>query len=190
MNSENLIPIVVVFAVIVIAGAVVLYSNQRKRRDKLKRKFGPEYDYLVDKEGDERKVEQTLSEREKKVKQLKINPLDESTRERYSQEWREVQSRFVDDPSGSIDHANRLITEVMIARGFPVEDFEQRAADLSVLYPEFVPNYRNAYEIAMRHQKDNVSTEELRQAMVYYHSLFAELLETNQAKEREMELTK
>jgi hypothetical protein len=97
----------------------------------------------------------------------------------------DIQTKFVDDPKGAVDQANRLITEVMVACGFPVEDFEKRAADLSVMYPEFVPNYRQANAISAKNQNDATSTEELRQAMVYYHDLFDELLGTEQTRELE-----
>lgn len=185
MNSNNLTPLVIII-VIVIAAIVIWFAMRKNRSDQLRNKFGPEYDYTIEKEGDARKAELALEERQKRVEKLQIRPLAEDARRRYSDEWLQIQSDFVDDPKSAVDQANRLITEVMIARGFPVADFEQRAADLSVLYPQFVPDYRNAYSIAMRNQTDGTSTEDLRQAMVYYHSLFAELLETERTKELEM----
>jgi hypothetical protein len=118
---------------------------------------------------------------------MELRDLNENARDRYHEEWIEIQAGFVDDPSKSVAEANRLITEVMIARGFPVADFEQRAADLSVLYPDFVSNYRNAHAIAMKNQNYETSTEDLRQAMVYYRSLFEELLGTVDVKEVEAE---
>ncbi len=127
-------------------------------------------------------VEETLSEREKRVSKLDIRVLDENERDRYQGEWVEIQAHFVDNPSKSVDDCNRLITEVMVTRGFPVADFEQRAADLSVMYPDFVPNYRSAYAIALKNKRNETTTEELRQAMIYYHSLFDELLGTTNGK--------
>lgn len=174
MSTETLMVILVAVAVVVAGAAVV--SSRQSRSKHLREKFGPEYDYTLEKVGDKRTVEETLAERENRIKKLNIRALDANERERYRRDWSEVQADFVDDPSKSIEAANRLITEVMVARGFPVADFDQRAADLSVLYPEFVPNYRSAYDIAMKNQNNGATTEELRQGMVYYRSMFAELL--------------
>lgn len=184
MNSNILIPIIIV-AIVAIVALVILFANRKRHSDDLRQKFGPEYDYAIKKEGDTRKAELDLEEREKRVNELKIHALEGNLRDRYNTEWMEIQTKFVDDPKEAVNHANRLITEVMVARGFPVEDFEQRAADLSVLYPEFVPNYRNAYSIVNRNQNDGTSTEDLRQAMVDYHSLFDELLGIEPTRELE-----
>jgi hypothetical protein len=175
--------IVAVVLIVVILG--VLSAMRRGSSQKLREKFGPEYDLTMEKVGDKRTTEETLKEREKRVNQLDIRALDEHARDRYHGEWIKIQTDFVDNPSKSVEEANRLITEVMVGRGFPVADFEQRAADLSVLYPNFVPNYRNAYAIALKNQRNEASTEELRQAMVYYHSLYEELLGTVETKEKE-----
>lgn len=121
-------------------------------------------------------AEETLAEREKRVNELAIRDLEPDKRDRYHTEWIEVQADFVDEPSESVEAANRLITEVMIARGFPLADFEQRAADISVVYPDFVSNYRSAHTIAEKNQRNEASTEELRQAMVYYRTVVEELL--------------
>lgn len=178
MNTETLIPILIAAAVLIVISLLILVAVQKGRSQRLRHKFGPEYNYTLEKTGDRRAAEEALAEREKRVNELEIRPLNEDERVRYHGEWLEIQAKFVDNPSKSVEEANRLITEVMIARGFPVADFEQRAADLSVIYPDFVPNYRNAYDIAMRNQADGASTEELRQAMVYYRSMFEELLGT------------
>jgi hypothetical protein len=185
MNPEILNLILIGIAVVVLAGLGVWFAIPRKRSQKLREKFGPEYDYTMKKEGDQRAAEAALREREKRVSALEIRELDSEQWDRYVQEWTEVQAAFVDDPSKAVEQANRLITEVMIARGFPVADFEQRAADLSVLYPNFVPNYRQAYAIAKKNQEKGASTEELRQAMVNYHSLFEELLGLTEVKKEQ-----
>jgi FtsZ-interacting cell division protein ZipA len=185
MNSNILIPIIIVVAVIILAIVIAGMMRRKKHSDQLRNKFGPEYDYAIKTERDARKAEQSLEEREKHVSELKIHSLDENLRSQYSAEWMDIQTKFVDDPKGAVNQANRLITEVMVARGFPVEDFEQRAADLSVLYPEFVPNYRNAYAISSKNENDENSTEDLRQAMVYYHEMFDELLGTEPTREME-----
>ena len=178
MNIQTLIPILAVLAVLIAAGLIVRLTSLRMRSLRLKRKFGPEYDYTVEKVGDRRTAEADLKEREKRVVKLDIHELNDHERDRYHGEWTEIQADFVDDPAKSIERANRLITEVMIARGFPVADFEQRAADLSVLYPNFAPKYRQANEIVVKNQDGSASTEDLRQAMISYHSLFDQLLGT------------
>ncbi len=186
MNTETLIPILIAVAALIAASLLAWLAIRRWRSQKLRGKFGPEYDYTIEKVGDRRAAEETLAEREKRVSKLEIRALHDDEIERYHREWVEIQADFVDDPSKSVEDANRLITEVMIARGFPVADFEQRAADLSVMYPEFVPNYRSAYDIALTNQRNGASTEELRQAMVYYRSLFKELLGTVEVNEVEV----
>lgn len=188
MNIQTLLPYLIVAAVVIVAALGIIYAISRIRSQQLRKKFGPEYDYTLQKEGDPHKTEQTLTEREKRVVSLDIHPLEENAKDRYNEEWMEIQAYFVDDPKKSVEQANRLITEIMIARGFPVADFEQRAADLSVLYPNIVPNYRNAYAIAMKSQNEEISTEELRQAIVYYHSLLGELLGPVQIKEKQLEM--
>jgi hypothetical protein len=185
VNTQTVILILILAAVLIAASLVVLVAIRRWRSQKLRQKFGPEYDYTMEKVGDRRAVEETLAEREKRVSKLEIRALSEEQRVRYHGDWIGIQANFVDNPSEAVEEANRLITEVMIARGFPVENFDQRAEDLSVMYPDFVSDYRNAYIIAMRNQEDGTSTEELRQAMVYYRSLFEELLGTGEVKEVE-----
>jgi hypothetical protein len=186
VNTETLFSILIAAAVLIVAGLLILIAIRRWRSQKLRQKFGPEYDYTMEKVGDRRTAEETLAEREKRVSKLEIRALNKEQKVRYHGDWIEIQANFVDNHSKSIEEANQLITEVMIARGFPVANFEQRAEDLSVMYPDFVSNYRNAYDIAMRNQHDGTSTEELRQAMVYYHSLFEELLGTNEVTEVEV----
>ena len=179
MRPEILILIVIAVAVLAAAALITWFALSRWRSKKLHDKFGSEYDYTLEKAGDQRTAERTLVEREKRVNQLNIHTLDENERDRYQGDWLQIQADFVDDPSKSVKDADRLITEVMIARGFPVADFEQRAEDLSVLYPESVSNYRNAHTIATNNGGNGshgTSTEDLRQAMVVYHSLFEVLV--------------
>jgi hypothetical protein len=188
MNTQILIPILAAVAVLIAIGLIVWLILLNTRSWRLKKKFGPEYSYTLEKMGDRRSAESSLQEREKRVVKLDIHPLNEHEKERYHTEWTGIQASFVDDPAQSVEKANRLITEVMIARGFPVSDFEQRAADLSVLYPNFAPLYRQANSIATRNKdSDSVSTEELRKAMVNYHSLFDQLLGTVHPTEPEKE---
>jgi hypothetical protein len=184
MNTLILV-LILLGAVLLLAAGLIAWLVIRARRSvKLREKFGPEYDYTMQITGDKRAAEETLAEREKRVKKLAIQTLDPDKLNQYKIEWGEIQTDFVDKPTASVEKANRLITEVMVARGFPVEDFEQRVADISVLYPEFVSNYRNAHAIALASQHDGVSTEDLRQAMIYYRSLFEVLLETEGNQEK------
>ena len=128
--------------------------------------------------GDEKKAQAELDSRQKHVDALAIRPLSARQREHYLAEWAAVQSKFVDEPGQAIVDADRLIMEVMQLRAYPVSDFEQRAADISVNYPALVTNYRAARVIALKNEQHQADTEELRQAMIYYRSLFEELLGT------------
>lgn len=175
--DQNQMLVVLVIVIAVIAIAVVSYFASRKRRsEKLKERFGPEYDRVVKQEGDARKAEGVLEFREKRREKFKLRPLSETDRASFSTRWNEVQARFVDDPRGAVTVADSLVTEVMQNRGYPIGEFEQRAADLSVDYPVIVDNYRAAHDIALRHNAGKASTEDLRQAMVHYRMLFQELL--------------
>ena len=177
MNATYII--IPVVLLLVILGAIFgLVLARRRRSEQLKDQFGPEYDHTVQSMGDEKKAQTELNERQKHVEALDIRPLSVDERERYLADWTAVQSKFVDDPGQAVVDADRLIIEVMQLRAYPVSDFEQRAADISVNYPALVSNYRAAREIAIKNRDNLADTEELRQAMVYYKSLFEELLET------------
>jgi hypothetical protein len=171
-------------AVLVIA-AVAVWLYMRKRRSTtaaLRQKFGPEYDRAVLVHGS--KAEAKLADRGKRVELLNIRDLDPMERERYSTQWQSIQSRFVDSPKGAVAEADDLVSSVMKVRGYPVSDFEQRAADISVDHPRVVENYRSAHAIALRVGKDQATTEELRTAMIHYRSLFEELVQVTVAVER------
>ena len=181
MNLNLLDPklIALVAAVIVIV-AVLAWLYVRKRRsttEDLRQKFGPEYDRAVLKHGSERKAQSKLEDRAKRVEKLNIRELDPTEHERFSKRWGAVQSRFVDSPKGAVAEADDLVSSVMKARGYPVSDFDQRAADISVDHPRVVENYRTAHEIALRLGKDAATTEDLRTAMIHYRSLFEELVQ-------------
>jgi cytoskeletal protein RodZ len=171
--------LIAIAAVIVLA--VVLWGALRGRRTRtLKESFGPEYDRTVADAPSKREAEAELDERRKRREQLDVKPLSPEARDRHAEAWRTVQARFVDDPGGAVAEADVLIQQVMRERGYPVEDFEQRAADVSVDHPEVVSNYRAAHGISVAHERERATTEDLRQAMVHYRSLFAELLETRE----------
>ena len=175
MNTTALVVLAVV--VVVIAVGVFLYIR-RRRSDNLRKQFGPEYKRAVDQYGDQRKAEVALAAREERVRKLHIRGLTADEQSRFSDTWKRTQARFVDEPSRAVSEADGLVKELMQARGYPVGDFEQRAADISVDHPNVVTNYRAAREIAVRNKSGKATTEDLRQAMVHYRSLFEELLET------------
>jgi len=171
--------VIAVAAVVVLA--LVLWSALRARRTRtLQQGFGPEYDRTVADAPSKREAEAELSERQKRREELDIRPLDAAARERYAEAWQVTQARFVDEPGGAIAEADVLIQQVMRERGYPVEDFDQRAADVSVDHPEVVNNYRAAHGISIAHERERATTEDLRRAMVHYRSLFDELLESRQ----------
>ena len=176
--TTNLDPKVVALIVIgIIAVLLIIWAVMRqRRRANLKERYGPEYERIARESGTS-KAETTLLERQKRVEKFNLRTLPVDERERFVTHWRGVQSRFVDDPKGAVGQADQLVDQVMRARGYPMTDFEQRAADISVTHPHVVSNYRAAHQIALRHQQGQATTEDLRQAMIYYRSLFDDLLE-------------
>ncbi|HLB93453.1 MAG TPA: hypothetical protein VJK27_14015 [Terriglobales bacterium] len=171
--------------ILVIAILVWLYVQKRRSTTAdLRQKFGPEYERAVLKHGSERKAEATLVDRQQRVEKLNIRPLDPMEYERFLKRWESVQSRFVDSPKGAVAEADDLVSALMKARGYPVSDFDQRAADISVDHPRVVENYRSAHEIALRVGKDAATTEDLRTAMIHYRSLFEELVQAPTIVER------
>ena len=173
--------LVLAIAVIVIV-AVLWLAMSRRRSQQLRDRFGPEYEHAVRTEKNVRRAEATLEARAKRVDALHIRPLSPEDSTRFDATWRGVQARFVDDPKGAVTEADRLVGEVMAARGYPLGDFEQRVADISVDHPDVVMNYRAAREIALVHARGQASTEDLRQAMVHYRALFSDLLETGDTR--------
>jgi hypothetical protein len=182
VDNQLLVALLIVAAVLFLI--LVWISLRRRRGVKLRQRFGPEYERAVAEHGDRRQAESALEARERRVKELDIRSLSSSDRERFAQSWRSVQAQFVDDPGGAIQEADRLVGELMRGRGYPVGDFEERAADISVDHPHVIENYRAAHDIALRQHRAQADTEDLRKAMVHYRSLFEELLETT-ATERE-----
>jgi hypothetical protein len=171
--------------ILIVAAFAWLYVRKRRSTSAdLRQKFGPEYERAVLAHGSERKAEAKLADREKRVEKLNVRDLDPLEHDDFSKRWAAVQSRFVDSPKGAVAEADDLISSVMKARGYPVSDFDQRAADISVDHPRVVENYRSAHEIALRVGKDQASTEELRTAMIHYRDLFEELVQTPVAVER------
>ena len=175
MDQTTIIYVVaaVVAAVIVIA---VLLMLRKRRTDRLRAHFGPEYDHAMLETGRRGKAETSLREREKRVDKLTIRPLTATERDFYLASWDKVQAQFVDDPGGSVIQADQLLGVVMSTSGYSVADFEQRAADVSVEHPLVVEHYRAGHEVAVRHQSGLAATEDLRQAMIHYRTLFNELV--------------
>jgi hypothetical protein len=178
VDATYLILIIAVVALVIAGGLYILVRARRKRSERLHDQLGPEYDRTVQAMGSEKKAQTELEERRKRVAALGIRALSATERASYLADWTAVQSKFVDEPGQAIVDADRLIVQVMQARAYPVSDFEQRAADLSVTYPALVSDYRAAREIAVKNEQHQADTEELRQAMIHYRSLFEELLGT------------
>jgi hypothetical protein len=181
--DTNLILIgVVVLALLVVAGWLIL---RKKETQTLEKRFGPEYDRAVDELGSRTKAEAELKARQKRVEQLHIVPLAPADASRFSEAWRALQGRFVDNPKGVLAEADQLVRDLMQKRGYPMGDFDRRAADISVDHPAVVDHYRAAHEIAMRDSRGEVDTEGMRQAVIHYRALFAELLEVEPPRTQE-----
>jgi hypothetical protein len=165
---------------VIAAGVVVWYVSQeraKRRTTGLRNRFGTEYDRVVGSSESKGEAESELERREERREELDVRPLPEASRARYLESWREVQAQFVDDPRGAVGSADSLLQLVLRERGYPVEDFEQRAADVSVDHPDVVQNYREGHRLSQASKGNGTSTEDLRRAMQHYRALFEELVE-------------
>jgi hypothetical protein len=178
--------IIASIAVLVLIALAAWSIYQKKQSQRLKERFGPEYGRSVDDLGSRTKAETELKAREKRVEHLTIIPLTPSEATRFSQTWKDLQGRFVDNPKSAVAQADQLVRELMIMRGYPMGDFERRAADISVDHPEVVAHYRAAQAIAVRDERGEADTEELRKAVVHYRALFDELLEVRETRQEAM----
>jgi hypothetical protein len=179
MSATALIGIVI--AALAIGGVIAWYVVARRHQTQaLHEHYGSEYDRMVARGTSRRATEADLLQREERVEHFDIHSLTVEQRELYTQQWHDVQEAFVDNPGRAVSTADNLIGQVMQERGYPVSDFEQRAADLSVHHAVFVENYRAARDIAKRHRRHAATTEELRRAMVYYREMFADLLQPDE----------
>ena len=178
--------VIVVVAALIVLGAIAAWMQQRKSTQ-LKERFGSEYDRTVSERGERRAAEKELADRERKRERLDIVPLSAEAEQRYSETWRNVQGRFVDDPANAVTEADRLVTAVMRDRGYPIDDFDQRADDISVDHPDVVENYRAAHAVYVKANDGNggAGTEDLRQGFVHYRALFDDLLETRETTAEE-----
>jgi hypothetical protein len=185
--DTSTITLIVIGAVLllVVVGVASMVMGRRQRTKRLEERFGPEYDRAISEIGDQTQAEKQLEERIAHVKALNIRPLSAEEANSYALEWQETQRLFVDEPLKALQKGDRLIREVMKARGYPVEDFEQRVADISVNYPELVTDYRGLHRIAIKESKDKVSTEDMRQAMIHGRALFEDLMK-QEPKEEEI----
>lgn len=177
MSSTTVIVVIVVVVIALLALAALAWSmNGRRRSRRLKERFGPEYDRHLAESGDQAETERVLADREKRHRGLHLRSLDDREREIFERRWTQVQADFVDDPDGAVARADTLVDEVMSARGYPVDDFEQRAADISVDHPVVVQRYREARRIAQANREHRADTEELRGAVTSYRELVQALL--------------
>ncbi len=180
----NWIPIVIAVVAVLVILAVIWFVIDKRRRDRLQDHFGPEYDRVVDETGSSRKAAAELEARERRVDELDIRKLTPDEAAGFASEWNDVQARFVDNPQLATAEADDLVGRVMRARGYPVADFDRRAADVSVHHPGVVEHYRTAHDIAQRAGRGEASTEDLRQALIHYRALFEDLLETKEGAPR------
>jgi hypothetical protein len=174
--------VIIVVVVLVVIWAVAMYLSSRRRRHHLQERFGPEYDRTVDGADRRRQAERDLRDREARHDELELHPLSDASRERYTQQWQEMQTGFVDRPQVAVADADRLITDLMRERGYPVDDFDTRSELVSVDHPDVVENYRTAHGIASRTIDGHTTTEDLRQAVVSYRALFEEMLADEPAR--------
>ena len=175
MTTSSVIILVLAIAVIALAAILVI---QRQKTHKLKTKFGPEYDRMVHKEGSPARAEAVLDARQKRVEKFHIRSLTLDECNRFANDWQAVQQSFVDDPRRAIAKADQLVNDALRARGYPMGDFEQQAADISVEHPRLVEDYRTAHDVAVRDRRGLASTEDLRRAMQHYRYLFEHVLDT------------
>ncbi len=177
MSTAQISIVIVVVAIIAAAGIGIWFSIRKRRTEKLRTQFGSaEYTRAVNEGGSQRKAEAALDKRAERVEALHIRPLAPADRTRFVDSWARVQARFVDSPGGAVTDADQLLGDVMSTRGYPMSDFEQRAADISVDHPLVLDNYRAAHQAALRQTRGQASTEDLRQAMIHYRTLFEELI--------------
>ncbi|MCF8710213.1 hypothetical protein [Rhizorhapis sp. SPR117] len=167
--------ILAVLALVAVAAAFAFWL-QARRLTHARTRFGPEFDRTLSQTHDEKRAEALLHEREQRVAKFAIKPLSERQRKRFILDWNNVQAEFVDDPHTAVRDADELLSDVMQTRGYPMSDFDQRAADLSVDHPDVVENYRRGHVIVVRHQNGEAGTEELRQAMIHFRALFDDLV--------------
>lgn len=185
VNTQTVLVLGVVVILALVALAVYLYQRKRQSR-LLEERFGSEYGHVVSELGDRAKAEAELKRRQQRVEGLRIVPLAPGEAARFSKAWNSLQAEFVDNPQGAVAQADELVRELMLKRGYPMGDFERRAADISVDHPAVVSNYRAAQDIRARNLRGEADTEELRRAVVHYRALFDDLLEVREVERERM----
>ena len=175
--DPRLITVGVALLIIILIGVALYVQRRRKRTSELRQRFGTEYGRTVREHGSVNKAQAKLEDREARVERLNIRSLGATERERFVADWQSVQSHFVDRPKNAVTEADQLVSSLMQARGYPLADFDQRAADISVNHPRLMEDYRSAHGVAMRAGSNGTSTEDLRTAMLQYRTLFDELVE-------------
>lgn len=191
MDLSNLtnVQVIAIVAVVLIVAAIIIVLYEKRRSARLRTHFGTtEYERAIAEGGSKRRAEVQLNEREKRVKSFHLRELSTADRSRFESKWMVVQQDFVDGPTGAVAEADQLLGEVMAARGYPVADFEQRAADISVDHPQVTENYRAAHAIALRQVNGQADTEDLRRAMIHYRALFDDLVGAPRAVETKPEV--
>lgn len=178
-TDTNVLLVIVALAVVALVIGATLFASRRNRARsaELRERFGPEYDRAVQEYGGRHRAERELAKRARRVQRIEFRELSDADRSHFTAHWSRIQEQFVDDPRAAVAGASALIKEVMLARGYPPDGFEQRAADLSVDHPDVVQHYRAAHALAQSSRQQGMNTEELRQAFVHYRALFADLLQ-------------
>lgn len=171
---------IVVIVVVVLAAAALLFVYQRRRSGELQQRFGPEYERTIEESDDRRSAERELRGRERRVSRLDITPLSRESASMYRAEWAQVQQSFVDRPASAVADADRLVLRMMREAGYPVDEFEQRANDISVEHPDVAAHYRDAHRVAVADARGEADTEDLRQAVTAYHHLVDALLDDSE----------
>ena len=184
---EEVVIGILIIAVVAVALVLMASRNSRRRRAELRQRFGPEYDRAVEEYGSPARAERALASRAKRVQKLHVHELGDAERVQFTAAWQNVQARFVDEPQSAVHQADELIKQVMRARGYPIEDFEQRVDDLSVDHADVVQHYRAARALTDASRGGRSNTEELRQAFVHYRALFAELLSDERAHANQLQ---
>ena len=190
MDTNTILIVIIVVLLLVVGGLAGMVMSRKQRTKRLEERFGPEYEHTIGVVGDQSQAEKELEERIAHVESLNVRPLSADEVNRYSLEWQKTQSEFVDEPLTALQKADHLIQEVMKAKGYPVENFEQRAADISVDYPELVRDYRGMHRIAVKETRDKVSTEDMREAMIRARALFENLIKPEPPELEEEELNR
>ncbi len=176
MSTGSTVLVVIVVIVLVVLAGVAWYTYRSRQ---LRSRFGPEYERAVEAGGGRLSAERELRQREQRHAQLELRPLSDQARQRYQRAWEDVQARFVDDPAAAVGTADELVTRLIEERGYPTGEFDQQVADLSVEHAATLDRYRQAHDISLRNERGEADTEELRQALVHYRALFADLLGTD-----------